>query len=34
VDGSGYVAALDSLEREEPQDPYWKNLRTVYQSRN
>ena len=34
VDGSGYLAALDSLEKEEPQDPYWKNLRTVYQSRN
>ncbi len=34
VDGSIYLAALDSLEKEEPQDAYWKALRTAYSARN
>lgn len=34
VDGSVYLAALTSLAKDEPQEPYWKNLRTVYESRN
>ena len=34
VDGKNYLAALDSLAKEEPQEAYWKTLRSVYSSRN
>ena len=34
VNGTVYLAALDSLERDEPQSVYWKELRKVYASRN
>jgi NitT/TauT family transport system substrate-binding protein len=34
VDGKNYLAALESLEKENPQDPYWKALRSVYATRN
>jgi NitT/TauT family transport system substrate-binding protein len=34
VDGKNYLAALDSLAKDEPQEAYWKTLRSVYSSRN
>ena len=34
VDGKNYLAALESLEKDEPQEAYWKTLRSVYSARN
>ena len=34
VDGKAYLAALESLEKEAPQEAYWKTLHSVYTSRN
>jgi len=34
VDGKAYLAALESLEKEAPQEVYWKTLHSVYSSRN
>jgi len=34
VDGKNYLAALDSLAKEEPQEAYWKTLRSFYSTRN
>jgi NitT/TauT family transport system substrate-binding protein len=34
VDGKAYLAALESLEKEAPQEVYWKMLHSVYTSRN
>jgi NitT/TauT family transport system substrate-binding protein len=34
IDTSVYKAALDSLAKENPKDPYWKNLQKVYEKRN
>jgi NitT/TauT family transport system substrate-binding protein len=34
VDRKNYLAALDSLAKDEPQEAYWRTLRSVYVSRN
>jgi len=34
IDTTLYKAALDSLAKENPKDPYWKNLKKVFVKRN
>jgi NitT/TauT family transport system substrate-binding protein len=34
VNGSVYLAALQSLEKEEPAEPFWKTLHAAYSARN
>jgi NitT/TauT family transport system substrate-binding protein len=34
IDTAVYKAALDGVAKENPKDPYWKNLQKVYEKRN